>query len=104
MPLKFGRGGPAILHLLFTNDILLIVEASSSNAQTILDILDKFAGCSALGSPSTKISPVFHSLITPPQSALNLFATCWILLLELANGLFKWALSRAKKTQIEKEL
>lgn len=45
-PLKFGRGGPSISHLLFADDILLVAEASPSNAQVISDILEKFGACS----------------------------------------------------------
>lgn len=41
-PLKFGRGGPSISHLLFTDDILLVAEATSSNAHVISDIIDTF--------------------------------------------------------------
>lgn len=45
-PLKFERGGPAVSHLLFADDILLVSEASASNAQKISDILDVFASYS----------------------------------------------------------
>lgn len=45
-PLKFGRSGPTVSHLLFANDILLVAEACISNAQVINDIIGHFASCS----------------------------------------------------------
>lgn len=47
IPLKFGRGGAAISHLFFADDILLVVGASLSNAQIMNDILGNFASCSS---------------------------------------------------------
>lgn len=46
-PLKFGRGGPTVSHLMFTDDILLVAEASPSSVTTVLNIMDLFRMCSS---------------------------------------------------------
>lgn len=70
-PLKFGRGGPFISHLLFADDILLVAEASSTNAQVIVDILDKFGTCSGQTVNKAK-SCVLFSQNTPPGVAASI--------------------------------
>lgn len=73
IPLKFGRGGPFVSHLLFADDILLIVEASSSTAQKIIDILDVFAGCSGQTVNKDKYCLLF-SQNTPPEVSASISA------------------------------
>lgn len=66
--LKFGRGGPVISHLLFADDILLVAQATPSNAQTIYDILGNFAACSGYTVNKSK-SCIFFSPNTPSHVA-----------------------------------
>lgn len=65
-PLKFGRGGPLVSHLMFADDILLISEATPDNTTTIMDmdILDKFGARSGQQVNKQK-SRVFFSNNTP---------------------------------------
>lgn len=68
IPLKFSRGGPSISHLLFANDIHLVAQASSSNAQVISDILGNFATSSGQTVNKAK-SCIFFSHNTPSHIA-----------------------------------
>lgn len=61
IPLKFGRGGPSISHLLFADDILLIAEASTANTHVISEILDKFGCCSGQSVNKAKSCVLFSS-------------------------------------------
>lgn len=63
-PLKFGRGGPSVSHLMFADDILLISEATPDNTTTIIDILDRFGARSGQQVNKQK-SRVFFSNNTP---------------------------------------
>lgn len=72
-PLKFGRGGPEVSHLLFADVILLIVKASSDNSQVIIDILDRFLACSGQ-SVNQANSCVLFLQNTPPGVAAMLSA------------------------------
>lgn len=76
--LKFGRGGPTISHLLFADDILLVAEASSSNAATISSILDTFSSCFGQTVNKAK-SSIFFSLNTPSHVA-NRLVSSWAFL------------------------
>lgn len=67
-PLKFGRGGPSVSHLLFADDILLITKALLSNAQVLVDILERFGSCSGQTINRAKSSVLF-SPNTPPGVA-----------------------------------
>lgn len=68
IPLKFGRGGPSISHLLFADDIHLVAQASSSNAQVISDILGNFATSSGQTVNKAK-SCILFSHNTPSHIA-----------------------------------
>lgn len=46
-PIKVGRNDPAILHLIFADDLLLFAEASTSQIMVVKEALDQF--CSASG-------------------------------------------------------
>lgn len=63
-PLKFGRGGPSISHLMFADDIILIAEASSTNASNIMQVLDHFGANFGQQINRTK-SRLFFSKNTP---------------------------------------
>lgn len=45
-PMRIGRGGPALSHIMFAYDIILIAEASCSQAQSNREIIDSFCTCS----------------------------------------------------------
>lgn len=76
IPLKFGRGGPSILHLLFTDDILLVLEASMANAHKILSVLEAFAQCSGQTINGAKSCDVFSSN-TPNVVADSIIRSLW---------------------------
>lgn len=70
-PLKFGRGGLEVSHLLFADDILLVAEASTSNVQIISDILLNFAASSGQTINKAK-SCIFFSHNTPLHVATSI--------------------------------
>lgn len=72
-PLKFGRGGPSLSHLMFANDVLLVAEASSSNVEQIMETLELFSVCSGQSVNRLK-SCVFFSHNTPHSDAEMLSA------------------------------
>lgn len=41
--LRLSRTGPPLSHLFFADDVLIFAKASSSQAVTIADILNRFA-------------------------------------------------------------
>lgn len=63
-PLKFGREGPSISHLMFADDIILIAEVSSTNASNIMQVLNHFGASSGQQINRTK-SRLFFSKNTP---------------------------------------
>lgn len=71
IPLKFEHGGPSVSHLMFADDILLIIEASQNCAQKILDILHLFGTCSGQSVNKSK-SCVFFSHNTSEREAQEL--------------------------------
>lgn len=54
-PMKFGRGGSEISHLMFADDLRLISEAYNQQALKAKSILDTFCTCS--GRRSTLVNP-----------------------------------------------
>lgn len=47
-PIKLSKDGPSLSHLFFTDDLVLFSEADSSQASSIMAILDQFAYFSPL--------------------------------------------------------
>lgn len=72
VPLKFGRGGPSMSHLMFANDIILISEVSQSCAQKIVDILHLFSTCSGQAINKSKSCVYFsHNMSDIEAQALS---------------------------------
>lgn len=59
-PIKPCRGGPAFLHILFADDLILMGKATTTNARVIKRIIDRFCACSGLNL-NPAISKVFFS-------------------------------------------
>lgn len=71
--MKFGRGGPAISHLFFADDIILVAEASSSSAQKISDILNNFSASSGQTVNKGKSCILFSQ--NTPSGVVNSIST-----------------------------
>ncbi|GAU48590.1 hypothetical protein TSUD_405800 [Trifolium subterraneum] len=58
-PLKAGKAGPAILHLMFADDLLLFGKATEENVKAITDTLDSFSSLSGQMVSLEKTSILF---------------------------------------------
>jgi hypothetical protein len=58
-PLKAGRSGPPISHLMFADDLLLFVKATDMNMKAITDTLDRFCDLSGQLVSVEKTSVLF---------------------------------------------
>lgn len=65
MPMRAGKNGPIMSHLLFGDDLLIFVEATPLQIDGIIRVLDDF--CGILGHKINRENPIFFSKNVPPQ-------------------------------------
>ncbi|XLU93619.1 hypothetical protein S245_007971 [Arachis hypogaea] len=69
VPMKAGRNGPPISHLLFADDILLFAKASEEQMRTVLDALHQFSEASILKVSVFKTSIYFSKSVQRGERA-----------------------------------
>ncbi|XP_061367963.1 uncharacterized protein LOC133310979 [Gastrolobium bilobum] len=64
-PMKAGKGGPSISHLLFADDLLLFGEANISQINTVMNCLSKFSDMSGQKVSYPKSNIFFSKNVSP---------------------------------------
>lgn len=67
-PMKAGRNGPSISHLMFADDLLLFSEASQNQMNIILDCLNMFCSISGQKVNARKTSICFSKNVSSNEA------------------------------------
>lgn len=69
-PMRAGRNGPLISHLMFTDDLLLFAEADVNQMDCVLDCLNKFGNLSGQKVSTQKTKIIFSKNVSQDKRAL----------------------------------
>jgi hypothetical protein len=64
-PIKVGSSGPSISHLMFADDFLLFGQATTTQMQCVMRILDEFCTLSGQKVSNEKTSIMFSKNVVP---------------------------------------
>ncbi|PNX94494.1 ribonuclease H, partial [Trifolium pratense] len=66
-PMRAGRNGPLISHLMFADDLILFAEANVDQLQVVLNVIDRFCQMSGQQVSQEKTSIMFSKNVCPQK-------------------------------------